>query len=427
MRHGNIKVQEIQFDDTTVQTTAPRLSQLSISETTVTTSYTLTNSDLQNKCKLLSHGNDNVILYVPSDSDVPCPIGSSIIVSNYGTGDITVTGSPGAVLNTPQSTILSGQYSRAILIKTEPDTWEIDGNIASGQQIFIFPNHAILTTKILDPVDFNPPVNTDMVNHHIKIESGSYIFSTDTVLNRVSGIWRGPTYTGDSRIFTNSTVDGLYLRAVSLTPSIVFLTTPEHVGDTKTYRAEGEWSLFTMPNSGNGYADNNTNPQWRIEQQYDSQISFDLRIDVSTTNSDSGIIGSFYPTFNPLQFDNFIFHQSFTVDTDFIYLDTVGNLYKTNTQDTNSGDIFGSITLHPEYNNQIDPEGIYGIYFRVVGGSTNQVSNGVMGTIYNFQYSTLYNLIFEKPDVPGIRTIEILTDTTGTLEVYATIDIDFTG
>jgi len=425
MRHGQLEIQEVKFNDETFQVTAPNPSKLRVSSTTVDTTYVLDRADMLNKFKIISHSAP-VTLLVPSDTDQPCPIGTSITVCNYGTSDITVGAAPGAVINTPQSLKITGEFSQAILIKTEPNTWEIDGNIAGSNQVFIFPINPRFVTKVLNKVEFDPPIATDIVRHSISIiENGSAIYDEASIPAKNNGvIWEGPSVEDDSWTFTNSNVNGLYLKATVLTPGKTLNTTPDGLD---IFRAEGEWALYTTPNSGNGWADYHTNPQWKIESPVSQEIRVTLRIDVSSTASDLDIIGHFFITVDPLLYDNFIFHQITSVSNHFIYMNTYGELFKVDVppSDLSPGTKFGSVTLHPEYQRQIDPYQTSGIYYRVLGAGTHS-GGGEIGTIYSIE--TNYGVYFGKPTPLSTNdtwTLEIMTDTTGVLLPLCSVDITF--
>jgi hypothetical protein len=426
MRHGNLEIQEVRFNDDTFQVTAPVASQLVISPSTATTSYTLSTDDMLNKYKALSHSAP-ITLLVPSDTVVPCPIGTSVVICNYGTSDITVAAGPNAIINTPQSLKITGQYSRAVLIKTEPNTWEIDGNIASGRQVFIFPVVPRFVTKILDRGSFVVPPPTTIAYHKLQIvEQSSAIYDRAGLDVPSYGIlWKGPYILDDSWTVTNSNLDGLYLKATILTPGKSFDTTSEtEYGNTVYYTAEGVWKLFVKPVASNSYADQYTNPQWKLTSPRGTETQTQVRIDVSLTASDTDIIGHFFATVDPVEFDTFIFHQTVTTTKNYIFMNIYGQIFETDSNHLNGTNTpIAAVTVHPEFQNPINPFGFTGLYYRVNGTGISSGS-GSFGVTY--PTSNDYNgKFFSKPSSGDTITLEILNDVTGVLIPYCSVDIQF--
>lgn len=96
---------------------------------TQTTSYTLALSDAGKSVEMNSSSPNNVI--VPLNSSVPFPIGTSIDVVQYGTGQTTIVAAGGVTLRSLDGLLsLATQYAAASLYKRATDEWVVIGNLS---------------------------------------------------------------------------------------------------------------------------------------------------------------------------------------------------------------------------------------------------------------------------------------------------------
>jgi len=71
-------------------------------------------------------------LTIPAESSVNFPIGTQILLIQYGTGQTTITTSGGVTLRSSGGkTKLSAQYAEASLIKIGSDEWALAGDITT--------------------------------------------------------------------------------------------------------------------------------------------------------------------------------------------------------------------------------------------------------------------------------------------------------
>lgn len=70
-------------------------------------------------------------LTVPNDSSVNFPTGTQIIVAQTGSGQTTVAGAVGVVVNGTPGLKLRAQWSSAVLIKRAANLWMIAGDLAA--------------------------------------------------------------------------------------------------------------------------------------------------------------------------------------------------------------------------------------------------------------------------------------------------------
>jgi hypothetical protein len=103
-----------------------------ISVNTQAASYTLAASD-QTKDTLVEMNVATAnTLTIPTNATVPFPIGSQILIAQYGAGQTTVTPAVGVTLRSNGAkTKLTGQYSMASLIKRGADEWYLAGDITT--------------------------------------------------------------------------------------------------------------------------------------------------------------------------------------------------------------------------------------------------------------------------------------------------------
>jgi len=103
-------------------------SQLTEAINTQTSSYTLVLSDI-GKLVAMNKTTANT-LTVPLNASVAVPVGKSIDIVQYGTGQTTVAATAGVTILTAIGLVLRVQYSGATLIKYAlPDTWLLFGDL----------------------------------------------------------------------------------------------------------------------------------------------------------------------------------------------------------------------------------------------------------------------------------------------------------
>lgn len=89
--------------------------------------YTLTLTDAGKFVEINSSSVTNLI--VPLDSAVLFPIGTQILFSQAGTGEVIVKFTGGTLLNEGGKGTTVGQYAIATLIKKATDVWYLSGNL----------------------------------------------------------------------------------------------------------------------------------------------------------------------------------------------------------------------------------------------------------------------------------------------------------
>lgn len=99
---------------------------------TKTTGYTLSLTD-QTKDTIveMNVGSANTLI-VPANTNVPFPVGSQILISQYGSGQTTISGDTGVTINSSGGkTKIAAQYGLATLIKRGADEWYLAGDITT--------------------------------------------------------------------------------------------------------------------------------------------------------------------------------------------------------------------------------------------------------------------------------------------------------
>lgn len=85
---------------------------------------------LEDDAKYLQVNTDNpAIITVPSNTDVPYPVGTQITFSWYGAGRVSFFPDIGVVVNTPDVLALRKRYSVLTLIKIGVDEWDMMGDL----------------------------------------------------------------------------------------------------------------------------------------------------------------------------------------------------------------------------------------------------------------------------------------------------------
>lgn len=93
-------------------------------------SYTLQLSDAF-KMVAMNNGSANAVT-VPTNADVPFPVGTRIDLSQDGTGQTSVVADTGVTIRSPESMKLRKQWAKATLIKRGTNTWDLEGNLEAA-------------------------------------------------------------------------------------------------------------------------------------------------------------------------------------------------------------------------------------------------------------------------------------------------------
>ena len=91
------------------------------------TSHTLEAQDLG--VRLLFTSDSAVTLTVPEDSSLEAPMGATTLLTQVGTGDVTVVGSGDAGVASAESNTLDGTQASAALSKYDENSWNLSGRL----------------------------------------------------------------------------------------------------------------------------------------------------------------------------------------------------------------------------------------------------------------------------------------------------------
>lgn len=94
------------------------------------TSYTLQLSDAF-KMVAMNNGSANAVT-VPTNADVPFPVGTRIDLSQDGTGQTSVVADTGVTIRTPETLKIRKRYGKATIIKRGANTWDLEGNLEAA-------------------------------------------------------------------------------------------------------------------------------------------------------------------------------------------------------------------------------------------------------------------------------------------------------
>lgn len=95
-----------------------------------TNSYTLVLSDADKLVEINNASANN--LTVPLNSAVAYPVGTQILIAQYGVGQTTIVATGGVTIRSNGSKLkLTGQFALATLIKISSDEWYLSGNLTT--------------------------------------------------------------------------------------------------------------------------------------------------------------------------------------------------------------------------------------------------------------------------------------------------------
>lgn len=92
------------------------------------TAYTLAVADAGTVVETTNSA--TVTVTVPLNSAAAFPVGTTIVVRQYGAGQVTIAGASGVTLRSRGSALkLAGQYAEAALTKRATDEWIVSGDV----------------------------------------------------------------------------------------------------------------------------------------------------------------------------------------------------------------------------------------------------------------------------------------------------------
>lgn len=94
------------------------------------TTYTLALTDAGTLVTCASVGAISVT--VPAAASIDFPIGTQILVAQYGAGQVTIVADTGVTIRTSETLKLRKQYAQAALVKIGADEWLIEGNLEAS-------------------------------------------------------------------------------------------------------------------------------------------------------------------------------------------------------------------------------------------------------------------------------------------------------
>lgn len=94
-----------------------------------TANYTLVLSDANKMIEMNSSSAMN--FFIPLFSAVAFPIGTQILISQKGTGAVTIKFTGGTILAEGNKLTTIGQYAIATIIKVGDDVWYLSGNLTT--------------------------------------------------------------------------------------------------------------------------------------------------------------------------------------------------------------------------------------------------------------------------------------------------------
>lgn len=97
---------------------------------TQTASYTLVVGDAGKTVEMNVASANN--LTVPPNSSVAFPVGTVVEVCQIGAGQTTIVAGSGVTVQTPETLVMTGQWSTVSLRKRATDTWVLAGDVEAA-------------------------------------------------------------------------------------------------------------------------------------------------------------------------------------------------------------------------------------------------------------------------------------------------------
>jgi hypothetical protein len=228
-------------------------------------------------------GTDGYV-YLPTDAAVAIPIGAEVILSSSDFGTVTVRGSSGVVVRSPQSLTIERKYGRVIAIKVAANTWEIDGQLRAQTQFTVLPINAQCTFNVLYPSLTVQPAGPETLTYGVylsQITTNILASTTGTLEDAFTSVFNNYQFSV-LQVWCTALPTFQWARATVLTGGVTLVTTPIPYGRVGT--AEGVWTQFgpTAPEE----------PSWYVTRSHSSLAAFTMLIEFSES-SGGPILGSF--------------------------------------------------------------------------------------------------------------------------------------
>lgn len=66
---------------------------------------------------------------IPTNASLPLPVGTTIVISQVGVGQVTLDPAVGVTVRTPETLTTRKQFAKVSLVKVAIDTWDVEGNL----------------------------------------------------------------------------------------------------------------------------------------------------------------------------------------------------------------------------------------------------------------------------------------------------------
>jgi len=403
MKQGAIKTDKLSFPDGSFQTTAATFNNLTVKN--VSGAYTLTADDMVQKMIRINAGNTPANVVLPDNDQVPCPVGTKVIISSNGIGKLQFQPGPSGSVSSPQTTEIERKYGRVVAIKTSINDWEIDGQLAYQNIIEFNPVNQTTILRTTDRYGFTQPEPDSEVRTYFAV---GYTGKEITVSFGSTAQGYGyqnfiPLLTRD---FINVIADKLYFSASISTPGVSILDTPIAVGFHNL--PADTWGEYRKP-APVGH----NNPNWYVLTTRSAEIEYTIEIKVSETPSLDGYIGSIIYTVQPIKVACFIQDFSTVIDSHSFTVSGYGMIEFADSMGGSAGVV--NYFDFPENSGGINE----GTYFKVEGidQASSNSGTGVLGAIYT--PNEIGNAVWVNDSGSAIFKITILSDISGSLQEYA--------
>jgi hypothetical protein len=123
---------------------------------------------------------------VPPNYSVAFPVGSKIMVNQYGTGQVSIVEGPGVVINSPGGALkLRAQYGTATLIKVATDTWILNGDLSNTTNTV--PTYDADAQKFIDSAGISDSTMKVAINNLVKQLKDSSLWAAFKAIYPMAG------------------------------------------------------------------------------------------------------------------------------------------------------------------------------------------------------------------------------------------------